>query len=138
MTKLERMMLFLNFLTLNETPDIATAKRTRVRLKKWQQGFRKSRKGLEADRLDDLMENPPDSKAVKELFTSAKLLQKFVAVGKKTARSGGCIPPSDINLYASYTFALFVYLNGQRPAAVANLKLRDAAAANFGRLGEVN
>ena len=130
MTKLERMTLFINFLTLDKTLDIATAERTQMRLKKWQQSLRKSRKGLQAHRLDDFTENPPDSTAIKALLTSRNILETFLSIGKK-AKSGGCIPPSDINLYGSYIFALFVYLNGQRPAAVANLTLADAEAAKL-------
>ena len=61
MTKLERMTLFINFLTLDETLDIASAECTRMHLKKWQLSLRKSRQGLQVDRLDNFMENPPEN-----------------------------------------------------------------------------
>ena len=133
-TKLDRVTLFIDYLAFNNHLNHTTVERTRMRLKKWRQSFRKQRKGLEADRMDQFVENPPDTEPLRRLLNSREVRDHFASIGER-AMDGQVVTPSEVNEYGSYLFGLFVHLNGQRPSSVSNLRVKDVANATTVYIG---
>ena len=134
MTKLDRLSIFLDYLVLNDELETQAAEKMKMRLKKWRQGLRKERKGLEADRLDRFIENPPDILPIRRLLTRSDILEHFITAGKR-AKKGQLLTPSTINEFGAYLYAIFVHINGQRPGSVANITVTDVQNATTLKMG---
>ena len=123
LTKLQRIGMGINFLLVGtEISETEMHQLTKMekRIKTWESVLRKEQQEYRMEREQELAENPADITGFQMLFENSNM-QAIEDLVSEAALEGGFLSNKEINMVASYLFALLMYGNSQRPGPVLGL-----------------